>query len=229
MINFKLYPAVVIDNNDEQKAGRVKIRINALMNDVKKSDLPWASTFSNNGGGSNSHGVSNIPEIDSQVYVFFMDDVTFDNCFYMADMQFTEKHGHKLFEENVKANVSFESNYPDVKYIYLKNGITLAMSSSDETPEISIYHPSAQITIDKDGNTLIEGNKNEINLDNNGITIKDNNSNTIIMDAMGITITGGKTLTVNGAGVPNGQGCFLGIKNCLFTGAPISTNQITGI
>jgi len=114
----------------------------------------------------------------------------------------------------VKSTVGASSVYPDVKYIYLKNGICIAVSSNASNPEITIYHPSASMFVDKSGN----------------INIKNANGDEIIMNATGIEVKAPtKVIKIAGIpGAPNGLGGFCGILNCLFTGAPHTTDTVTG-
>ena len=225
MINFKTYPAKVVENNDPDKKGLVQIRISHLMEDTKDSLLPWARPFNNGGGGSTTQGVSFIPEKDSAIIVFFMDDFNYDQCYYIADQYYEDSNIHNKVDD-----LGLESKYPDVKYIKLKNGITIAMSSSTDTPEIAIHHPSSDILIDKDGNINIKAGTNELVMDDEGILIKDKNDNDITMDGSGIVIkdSNGNEIEMGATGIVLNTGDAVAFKPntnpvCLFTGSPHST------
>jgi hypothetical protein len=232
MKQFTLYPAIVVDNNDPNTTGKVKFRIEHMMEEVIDTILPWATPFHNSSGGASTHGLSFIPEINSKIWIFYMDDVYFRNAYYIADATYSQLHPHTLYNNNVKSNVNGQSNYPDVKYIYLKNGICIAMSSNQSTPEIIIYHPSAQLTIGPSGDINIsnQSNGNKITLDTTGIKIIDKNANEVDMTSTGIEVkASGKTIKVAGIpGAPNNLGCWNALPNCLFTGAPHSTDTVTG-
>ena len=152
-----LWEAEVIDNNDPDKAGRVKIKIPTLHARIlDKDNLPWAKQKSLFSGGSDSYGSSTIPEIGSLVWVQFDNDKDYLKPFYVADIHLNNFHPHSLFEDNVKSSVDgFSSNYPDVKYQYYRNGVCIGVSSSDSTPEIVIYHPKGAYSyIDANGKIL---------------------------------------------------------------------------
>jgi hypothetical protein len=213
---MNLYSALVKDNNSPDKDGKIKIYIEALHHGISDSLLPWALPAKEGTGGSNTYGVSCIPENNSYVWIYFEDERWHRNAFYTWDLNLNKVNPHSLFNDNVKSSVGASTAYPDVKYIYLKNGICIALSSNSSTPEITIYHPSASLFIDKSGN----------------VDIKNGTGDEIIMNATGIEIKApGKKIKVAGTpGAPNGLGGFCGLAGgaCLFTGAIITTDTITG-
>lgn len=199
-----LWEAEVIDNNDPDKAGRVKIKIPTLHARVDNDNLPWAKQKSLFSGGSDSYGSSTIPEIGSLVWVQFDNDKDYLKPFYVADIHLNNFHPHSLFEDNVKSSITgFSSSYPDVKYHYYKNGNCVGVSSNASTPEIFIFHKSGtNIFIDANGKIFVTGKSD--------IEVKDNTNNKITMDATGITL-----YTADGSlWKPN---C---LTSCLFTGSP---------
>ena len=150
---MNLYPATVIDNNDTEKMGRIKIKVKHLHAGVDNDLLPWAKQHLLFSGGSDTYGSSNIPEINSLVWIYFENEDDFLKPYYVADIHLNNFHPHTLFEDNVKSEISgFNSSYPDVKYQYYKNGVCIGVSSNDTNPEIVTYHPSGTYSfIDKNG------------------------------------------------------------------------------
>lgn len=197
----KFYVAKVIENDDKTNhedglaEGRVQIYIEHIMHGFEPDHYPWARPIPVSSGGSNAHGTSFIPEIDSHIIVYFEDEPYLKNAFYLGDMNFKQKHPHTLFDDEVKSSVDgFSSEYPNVKYLYLKNGICIALSSDEANPEIVIYHPSSQLFINNIGDILI----------------KDPNGNEIKMNAEGVTLKTGDAV--------NWAPCI--ITNCIFSNAP---------
>ena len=150
---MNLYPATVKDNNDLEKMGRIKIKVEHLHAGVDDDLLPWAKQHSLFSGGSNKYGCSNIPETDSLVWIYFENEDDFLKPYYVADIHLNQFHPHTLFDANIASHISgFTSAYPDVKYHYYKNGICIAVSSNADNPEIVTYHPSGAYSfIDSDG------------------------------------------------------------------------------
>lgn len=190
-IPVELYWADVIDNNDPNQYGRVKIRIPQFHTDLSEDLLPWAYQFVQSTGGSSTYGKSFIPENGSKIWVGFFDPEDLKKPYYLSDIQLSEFNPHLLFNDNIKSNISSASSYPNTKFTYYKNGICAGVDSSTNNPEIFISHPKWNILINKDGKLHIKDiNNNEITIDNNGIDIKDKNSNEIKMVSGAIELNG---------------------------------------
>lgn len=95
------YLGQVEDNNDPKKLGRVKVRISPYM-DFEEEDLPWVSPTLGTHGNSSDAGGLNVPEIGSQVRVYFPShDITAP---YYTGAELNE-HNRTTF---------FDEDYPDV-------------------------------------------------------------------------------------------------------------------
>ncbi len=179
---MKLYIGKVIDNKDPDEEGKVKLYNKSLHQDISKDKLSWAR--------QNREFTSDIPEIDDLIWFYFEKESIHENAFYGNKVTLKEYHDHLKYEEEVKSNVEAESNYPDVKFIYLKNGVCIALSSSEDTPEITIHHSEkSHIFIDKDGNIKVNSDDNKIILNEDGIEVTDKNDNTVILDSDGMSLT----------------------------------------
>ena len=64
------YLGMVEDNNDPEKLGRLRVRISPYM-EFDTEDLPWACPTLGTHGNKNSAGGLNVPEVGSQVRVYF--------------------------------------------------------------------------------------------------------------------------------------------------------------
>lgn len=156
-----VYVGKVINNVDPTKEGRVKVELKEIGEGWNPEHIEWARPWGNGGtGGSSSFGKSWIPEIGTNVGVFFQDPQSKKYPFYVADAEFKTTNPHKVFETKIKPNLPrWESSYPNVKFITLKNQTTIAFSSDAAKAEIAIYHPSgSQIHLSKDGHVYC-GNK----------------------------------------------------------------------
>jgi len=179
MLIKNLHYATVIDNDSQNspdaiKNNAIKIRIPYLMNGIIDDNLPWALPFYSSTGGSDEHGNSCIPEKNSLVWVFFYDEKLNKNLFYIADINLTNFGSASLFEDNAKSNITgFSSSYPDIKFIYLKNGVSIAISSNDSSPEIAIYHPEgAYFFINSSGEIHLKGSNGSLEFSALGETLK---------------------------------------------------------
>jgi len=148
MINKKEYYAQVVDNNDSQKKGRIKIRVPELHWGIIDTDLPYAK--------QDKEFSSFIPEIGEVIVVYSVDRF-YKKWFYQSNISLEEKHEHNDFENNVKSKIGSTSQYPNTKYLRFKNGATIAFDSSLGNPEISLYSPKESwVFIDKDGKVKIK-------------------------------------------------------------------------
>lgn len=154
----KLYYASVIDNNHTPQDGRVQIKIIEHHENTETSLLPWARPFSLSTGGGDKQGVSNIPEVGSNVWIFYSDedDGIYKKPFYIADGSLDNFNPYLLFNSNVKSSIDSSAIYPNAKFYYFKNGICLGVDSTNSNPEIFIYHPKASIFINKSGDISID-------------------------------------------------------------------------
>lgn len=203
---MKKYIAKVIDNdsNNSPEAtpnGSISVYIEHLMQDIPTNMYPWVF--------QDRAWTSDIPEIDDYVWVYFYDDIHWRNGFYC------NKVNLKGYQKHNETIGSITSSYPNIKYKQLSNGVAIGMSSNADNPEITIYH--------SDGNEIYINNENMI------VSAFDS---TITINDTGILVSAsGKTIQLSGTpGTPNGQGAFCALTGgaCLFTGAIITTDTITG-
>lgn len=127
---------------------------------------------------------------------------------------------YEKIKENDFIGIRAAGKMIDITPDYISIGVFDKGYKEDERPEMKTY-----LKLDSEGNLEIKTSGNT-SIETTGTTnIKSNGACTI--DSPDVKVTGGK-LTVNGAGVANGQGGFCGLPSCLFTGAPHVTNTITG-
>lgn len=137
---------------------------------------------------------------------------------------------YERIKENDFIGIRAAGKMIDITPDYISIGIFDKDSGykEDDRPEMKTYlklDSEGNLEIKTSGDTSIEV-KGDTEIKTEGTTdIKSNGACTI--NSPDVKVTGGK-LTVNGAGVANGQGGFCGLPNCLFTSAPHVTNTITG-
>ena len=165
------YRAIVVDNNDDKKAGRVKVRVPPFFDGVLEIDLPWAIyADSFMGGLANSGGVV-VPDIDSHIFVFFENgDHRYPVYFAGAPaiqaeqadiptlsreddgtvaaidssrVTAIEKEGGGTWDEPASA---YNPTYPSNKVIRTKAGIVIELDDTSENERIHIMHPSGSRT-----------------------------------------------------------------------------------
>jgi len=130
----------VVDNNDPEKLGRVKVQVN-VFKDTATADIPWALVLHPVGlGGSSAVSVSVIPEVGTEVVVEFLDRYT-----PMVVGKLTSAITHQT---------SHDTNYPERYGFADPKGLTTVIDKTAGT--VSVAHVSGTtFTIDSAGNVAI--------------------------------------------------------------------------
>ncbi len=133
-----LYKAIVIDDNDSDKLGKVKIKVLPEMKDVKDEDLPWALPFLSL--GMNSTTFTHIPPIkNTHIWIFFL-DTYFQKPYYITGRII---EGLYKYDDNIKTPLSNITEigsltYPNPRAILLPDNSLLFYNT--ETKEKGIYN-----------------------------------------------------------------------------------------
>lgn len=146
------YRGIVLDNNDPEKQGRIKVNVFGIFDNLEASALPWATpAIALTSGAGSGFGNVSIPEVGSYVFVFFEGLDVYQPVYFAQASDGV--HG---------LPVEAETNYPYRKVTKTKNGIIIIVDDSEK--EIYVNHPSGSyIKIDKNGNIVIKGTTVHIN------------------------------------------------------------------
>jgi len=254
-MNF--YIAEVIDNNDSDQIGRVQIYCAPIHHNIKKNSsdlLPWAqsaSCFTSIIPEKNSFVWVFFEKEEFYQNPFYVAPVNFSalNNHNKTIGSITSAYPDvKYFwlPNEVAIGMSADTAKPEISIHHPKAEIYIDKDGhakfwfSEDKNKLDITKDGIVLTdinnnvmtCDKDGIIIEDANSNTITCASAGITIEDANGNKVKCESTGITITGGNKLTITGTpGAPNGQGGFCALPGgaCLFTGAIITTNEITGI
>ena len=165
--NFKFtgfYRGKVVDNNDPDKAGRIRVKVYPMFADLPEEEydaIPWAVPAFPISRGSGDFGTFAVPKIGSFVWVFF------ENFDYNQPVYFAEAFS--------KANIMAEFNtseYPDKLGFKLSNGIYVYFVDRNSNKILGVSHPSGTyikifdngaVIIHSANNVVIEGTTVSIN------------------------------------------------------------------
>ena len=140
------YRGKVLDNNDPDKLGRIKVGILGIFDGLESDVIPWATpAMPLTVGAGDGFGCFNVPEIDSWVWCFFEASDLYQPVFFAEATDGV----HGLPAERT-------SDYPNRRITKTKNGIIIYIN--DLTKEIKVLHPTGSyIQIDAGGNIVIKG------------------------------------------------------------------------
>lgn len=133
--------AIVMENKDPEKIGRIKIRIPEIYepDKVGLDKMPWVRRMSNSfQGGKPETGEFAVPEIGSTVLVVFKNMIVYEAYYIHAD---TSKN-HK--------SSKFDKDYPKSYGEDDGNGTWWRVTKDDDY--IFHHRSGTQWTIDRDGN-----------------------------------------------------------------------------
>ncbi len=201
---FGKYRATVIDNQDPEKRGRLKLRIPSVLGD---QDTDWALPCLPY-GGADQQGMFMVPEIDAQMWVEFEEGDIHRPIWVGTFWQ---------QESDVPEDASKEE--PTTRLFQTKSGHILQFDDEDGEEQFRLFHPAdAEIIIDKNGSIsltdtsgallimdaenkeiiLEDANGNIMTMNDSGTKVEDSNGNIIEMAAAGITAEAPKIVVKGG-------------------------------
>lgn len=135
--------------------------------------------------------------------------ILFDNTLDAEKISIIDKYKNQILFDREK--VLLKDRFGN-KIETAEKSISITDSNNNQ---ILLNDKGAELVVKGDATAKVEGD----------LTVESSKSATV--KAPEVVITGGK-LKVDGACAPNGKGGFLATKNCIWSGAPISSNKIVG-
>jgi len=183
---MKLYRAVVEDNNDPEKLGRVKVRIFGIhtknnensgeeFNFISTSDLPWSEVMGGNQFGLISGvGTSSILRQGTWVWIVLDNEnpnkpIIIGTIIGKNDGQKDYSGGEgfcdpdKVYPQSDRASrsdihPSLDSKYLTLATLETESGHLIELDDTPDDERIKVTHTTgSSILIDKDGNIFVNG------------------------------------------------------------------------
>jgi hypothetical protein len=158
MIDVQLYTGEVVDTNDPDQKGRVKVRLLPEMKDAQESHLPWVYPFLIQ--SMTEDAFSHIyPDQGSLVWCFFTSD-SFHTGYFISSVFLEDIFDYSVVEDAISNISEVQSpQYPQAKFTKYSDG-TVVFTNTD-TGDMGVYHSSGTYTvIDRDGGVFVKSNKN---------------------------------------------------------------------
>lgn len=164
----KIYIAKVVDNNDPEKLGKIKIKIVPEMENFDENLLPWVGIYKQGLGTGDNTAVHEVPENNTFIRVLVEDWPFFKRIRYISDDFIEGKSQYEQFELNIEE--LSEQNYPQPSFKKYKDG-TIVFHNS-QTGEHGSYFPNGSyFFIDSNGAPHIFMGNEKLSLKNNLISI----------------------------------------------------------
>lgn len=212
---YGTYRAVVSDNKDPEKRGRVKLYCPDLGQTVALNI--WVDPeFDMAGKG---HGMFWPPEIDDFVRVTYSHGNPSTPNAYRGGWYIKDGLPAKLGHDT--GGNSKTGTAPIMRGFVTKAGHTLSLNDKKdkESIELSWKDGSAKLTIDEKATlSLISGKSHlVIDIDGKKIEIVDENKNTILLDSNGVTVTTNKDVKVTADGGVTVKGASIALDSSKVT------------
>ena len=188
------YRGVVVENNDPKQAGRIKVNVFGVFDNIPVDNIPWAIMADPFMGGLGDNGSSFIPEIDSHVFVFF------ENGDHEEPVYFAGAPAIKDGEPDLPLESREEGEYPHNKVFKTKRGSYIEFDDTEDAVRIKIHHPSGtNREIDNDGNVIetIVGDET-VNFDGDRTESIEGNSTESIEGDKSESVEGDKSESIGG-------------------------------
>lgn len=189
---FGKFRGTVVDNQDPQKRGRLKLRIPSVLSD---QDSDWALPCLPYGGLS-QQGTFFIPDVDAQVWVEF-EEGDISRPIWVGT----------FWQQESDTPEDAAKDEPTTRMMQTSAGHILQFDDEEGEEQFRLYHPAdAEMIIDKQGTiTLTDASGAILKMDasSNAITVEDANGNTMTMNSKGTKVedSNGNVIEMAGAGI----------------------------
>lgn len=153
-----IYPiyriAKVLDINDPEKKGKVKVRILPELNGVMEDSLPWIGPETkSNTGSSLGIGTHNVPDLDSHIEVKIVNKY-WTEIYYTYSSPVSDESLYDSVINEIDIEELNPPTYPQPSFKRTKDG-TIFFHDTD-TGDVGIQHPSGlYVLISSDGSLYV--------------------------------------------------------------------------
>lgn len=189
---FGKFRATVIDNQDPQKRGRLKLRIPSVLAD---QDSDWALPCLPY-GGKKHQGMFFVPDVDAQVWVEFEE----------GDISRPVWVG-TFWQQEDDTPEDAARDEPTTRLFQTSSGHILQFDDEEGEEQFRLFHPAdAEMLIDKNGTislTDTSGALLKMDAENNEIIVEDANGNILTMNSSGTKVedSNGNIIEMAAAGI----------------------------
>lgn len=145
---FGNYRGEVIRVDDPLEAGRVKVRVFNVYDDIPEDAIPWAQYSDPFMGGIPNAGSIIVPELGSHVWVFFEGGDHHLPVYWAGAPAMSNRTTPDIPEES-----RINTQYPNNKVFKTKAGFIIEVDDSEGATKLRVKHPSGNEAVaDHTGN-----------------------------------------------------------------------------
>ena len=156
--------AKVVDNNDPEKLGKIKVRILPEMEDFSENILPWVGVYNQN---DTTHSV---PDNETFIRVVVEDWPYMQRIRYISDDFVEGEDSYSQFNANIEELSS--QKYPQPSFKRYKDG-TIVFHNSDTGEHGTYFSNGGYFLSDKDGNVHINSKSGKLSIKNDVISLRE--------------------------------------------------------
>lgn len=219
---YILTQGIVVDINDLEQKGKIKVQILPELQGVSIENLPWAIPFTSMQGASTQSNL--LPEKESLVRILVRKD--WQRFYYLGNYFFESKFDFSaIVSKLVGAGVS--STYKDINFTLFEDGSLQFQNRSNG--ESGYIHSSGSYSVFKSNGDIVNYTSATSKVTTEGGQVELTANTNLTIAGLNISITGVNgvgMLQTNGVVAPTGTGPYCGLPFCVMTGAPQSGSQV---
>lgn len=182
-LKFNLYRGKVISLNDEDKKGRIQVKLLPEMKDIADSKCPWFPPLE--GNSSDNELKNNPPEIGSLIFVL-ADNLFYHRYYTNFKYNIPGKFDYSKIENLLNNIDGLDTEYQNIIFELYQDGGLSFHNRNDGSH--GYYHSSGSyFLINSDGEFIVSGqSSSNFKLDKNGeYLIEGQNGSTLVLNSSG--------------------------------------------
>lgn len=162
MNDYELYDATVVDIDDEDKQGKIKIKIKPYFDGIDNDGLPWAIPFIQD---STSNTLSNdLPPINSTIRVLVSNN--WKRFYYIGNRYFYNLFDFSKVSDKLSKLSNIDTEYKNLKFRLFEDN-SLTFHNIKDGSHGFIQSTGSYIYFDKNG-SIITSSEKDINITHKG-------------------------------------------------------------